>query len=214
MIVIPSILSDSIDDISRKLEIVRSAGVDAVHIDCVDPSFEDVITIDPIDLVSIPLLELEIDIHLMRADPILDVVECSQIKGIRTIIAQIERMSSQAAYIDHVESFGIDSGLSLDFSTPIESLDRESLERVSMIQVMANYAGRQRQEFRENPTMQKIEQLVTLRKKNSYSYRIAVDIGMTPTNAALVATAGADIVTPGSFLFESRDFKKALAQYQ
>ena len=41
----------------------------------------------------------------MTNDPINDVIECSQVPGIHEVIAQIEHMSSQAAFVDHGAAF-------------------------------------------------------------------------------------------------------------
>lgn len=212
--IVPSILTDSLDVVQEQIEKTLSVGLHRVQIDIVDPEFAEEITIHPIDLLDIDLKDIEVDIHLMTNDPINDVVECSQVPGIKTIIAQIERMPSQRDYTEHVESFHIGVGMSLDIYTPIEELDEEVLERCSLIQVMGNRAGKQGQSFLGDIALPKIKLLDEMRKKHEFSYQIAVDIGMTPEHAKECFATGADMVTPGSYLWTASNLQAVIEAYQ
>lgn len=160
MIIVPSLLSDSLDLIQREIDkVATTTSLKRIQIDIIDPDFADEITIQPIDVLELDLHGFEIDVHLMTNDPINDVVECSQITGIKTIIAQIERMPSQKAYIEHVVSLGIQAGLSLDLHTPVEEIDPDLYSKTSVVQVMGNMAGRQGQSFAGKIVLSKISQL-------------------------------------------------------
>jgi len=214
MIVVPSILSDSLDIVQNQINIVNTqTKLRRVQIDVIDPDFADELTIQPIDILTLQLHELQIDIHLMTNEPINDVIECSQIPGIKTIIGQIERMPSQKDYIEHIVSLHLDAGLSLDLYTPIEEIDLASFSTVKIIQIMGNKAGKQGQSFAGEPIVQKINELVQIRKQSEYTFQIAVDIGMSPPNAKLVETLGVDIVTPGSYLWKSSNIATAIEEY-
>lgn len=214
MIIVPSILSDSIPNIRHMVDRLTSeTNLRRVQIDIVDPEYSEDLTIHPIDLTEVDLKGVVVDFHLMTNDPINDVIECSQISGARTIIAQIEHMPSQQAYIEHVQSLKLLPGLSLDLYTPVESIETNVIPHLDIIQVMGNKAGKQGQFFLAPQAIEKISELVALRKETSSSFQIAVDIGMTPENAKIVAQAGADMVTPGSYLWNSSDLHIAIEAY-
>lgn len=213
MIIVPSILTDSLDTLQKEIDLSASVGIPRVQVDIIDPLFADEVTITPVDLMEVDLKKLDIDIHLMTNDPINDVVECSQIPNIKTIIAQIERMSSQKAFVEHVKSFTIDAGLSVDLYTTLEELDPDVLLHTSIIQIMGNKAGKQGQKFAGDIILEKIRNLAAARTALRATFLIAVDIGMTPENAKLVAEAGADMVTPGSYLWNAPDLKAAIEAY-
>ena len=213
--IVPSILSDSLDEVQTQIDLVATqTKLHRVQVDIIDAEFADEITITPIDLLHIDLKGLEIDIHLMTNDPINDVVECSQIPGIKTIIAQIEHMDSQKAFLEHVKSFGIGAGLSLDLYTTPEELDPTVLAHLSVMQVMGNRAGKQGQHFAGEQVLEKIKTIAAARTALHADYLIAVDIGMTPENAKLCFDAGADMVTPGSYLWTAPDLTAAIEAYR
>lgn len=204
--IIPSILTDSLEVAKEQLEVVRDLGLTRVQIDIVDGEFADDITLHPIDIVQLDTSGLQVDVHLMTNDPINDVLECSQIPGIHAVIAQIERMPDQQAFIEHVQSYGIHPGLSLDLHTPVYSIDPNVLEHVSLVQVMGNKAGTQGESFEGSHALVKIKELVALNQL----FEICVDIGMTPQTIGLCTAAGAHSFAVGSYLWTSADKKSAL----
>lgn len=213
MLIVPSILTDSLETVQEQLDKTHSVGLSRVQVDIIDPEFAEEITIHPIDLLEVNLKGLEVDVHLMTNDPINDVVECSQIPGIKTIIAQIERMPDQKDFAEHVISFKIGVGFSLDLYTPVDELDEEMFKIATIIQVMGNKAGKQGQQFIGAPAIEKIKQLDAVRRTGNHSFQIAVDIGMTPENARFCREAGADIVTPGSYLWTASNLQSAIESY-
>ncbi len=214
MIIVPSILSDSLEVVQTQIDrVFTETNLRRVQIDIVDPEYAEEITIHPIDLLEVNLRDVLVDFHLMTNDPINDVIECSQIKGAHTLIAQIEHMPDQKAFFEHVESLELHVGLSLDMYTPVEELNTTILNKLSIIQVMGNKAGQQGEPFVSSMAIPKIKQLVDIRQNTQSSFLIAVDIGMTPENAAICSAAGADMVTPGSFLWSSENLQSAVEAF-
>ncbi|MEP7166952.1 MAG: hypothetical protein ABI758_03175 [Candidatus Woesebacteria bacterium] len=214
MMIVPSILSDSLGVVQEQLDkVALETKLRRVQVDIIDPEFADEITIHPIDLPTLDLKGLQIDIHLMTNDPINDVIECSQIPGITTIIAQIEHMASQVDFIEHVKSYSIAVGFSLDLHTDVEEIQENLFPQLDLIQVMGNKAGKQGESFLGEPILEKIRILMQIREKLSAHYLIAVDIGMSPDNAKLVEAAGADMVTPGSYLWSAPNLATAIEAY-
>ena len=213
MLIIPSILTDSVEVVQSQLDRLKQETVlSRVQIDIVDSEFAPEITITPIDLASVDLHEFEIDIHLMTNDPINDVVECSEVKGIKTIIAQVEHMSSQKEFIDHVESYKISAGLSLDIYTPVEAIEMMSLSKIKVVQLMSNEAGTQGQSFKTELVLPKIQHFMDIKNQNGYDFEILVDIGINPETIILVEGAGASGVAVGSFLWKSDNLAHVVEQ--
>ncbi len=212
--IIPAILSDSLEEIQQQLDLSVSAHFKRVQIDIIDPEFANNVTISPIDLLEVNLHNLQIDMHLMTNEPINDVVECSQIPGISTIIAQVEHMDSQQDFTQHIQSYKLGVGFSLDLYTPVEAIEHPSFEAAKIIQVMGNKAGEQGKEFAGESVLAKISELVEMKRDLGYSYTIAVDIGMNPTTIQQCIEAGAEEFSVGSFLWKHASFEQAVQQVQ
>lgn len=213
MNIIPAILSDSLSEVELQLHrIATETNLKRVQIDIVDGEFADNITVTPIDLISIDTKSISIDIHLMTNEPSNDVVECSQVPGISLIIGQVEHMGSQKDFIEHVKSFHLKAGLSLDRYTPIESLDIEQLKQLDCIQVMGIAAGEQGRAFGGEPIFQKIEKLSSLVTSLGLKSEILVDGGIKPDTAKGCIRAGATGIVVGSYLWNSSNLQTELDQ--
>lgn len=211
--IIPAILSDSLETIQAQIDRVKDeSNLERVQIDIIDPDFTDNITVSPIDLLEIDLKGLKVDIHLMTVEPINDVIECQQIKGIHAIIAQVEKMGSQMDFVEHVRSYVIQAGLSLDLYTPVEAIEEYVFPKLSVVQVMGNKAGHQQEKFAGEPVLQKIRELASLRKQKNYTFSLTVDIGIVPETAQMCLQAGADELSSGSYLWNSTNIQSAVSQ--
>lgn len=208
MLIIPTILTDQVDVVQQQLDRIQTeSNLTRVQIDVVDPDFADNITITPIDLTHIDFHGFEIDIHLMTNDPINDVVECSQVPGVKRVISQVEHMSSQAAFLDHAQSYGLKAGLSLGLTTPIEAIEDSIWEKLETIQVMGVKVGAQGREFSPE-VLHKIRQI----KGSHPQIELLVDGGVKPHNFLSIESAGATGVTVGSFLWQSDNLTNAIAK--
>lgn len=213
MLIIPSILSDSKSEVQNQIDILHTqTNFSRVQVDIVDPEFADNITLTPIDFLDVNLHNLDIEFHLMTNDPINDVVECSQIPGIKSIIAQIEHMPSQKDFYEHVNSFGFETGVALDLYTPVEELDPEILEHVSVVQVMGNKAGAQGKRFAGDVVLTKIRELTKIAQRQPTPFVISVDIGMNSETILLCSQAGASVFVVGSYLWEAPNLEAAVEQ--
>ena len=67
------------------------------------------------------------------------------------------------------------------------------------------------QQFIEN-TYRKISKLNSLRQQFGYNFKIEVDGGVNLTNAPLLVREGVDMLVAGSFVFNSADPVKTIAQ--
>ncbi len=191
--------------------VVRESKLSRVQVDIIDPLFADNLTIYPVDLIEVNLNGLTVDVHLMTNDPIDEVVECSHVPGIGTVIAQIERMESQNDFIHRVGEFGLKAGFSLDLHTPVDSIEENCFEKLAVVQVMGNKAGEQGEEFAGEKVLAKIRELKKIKDEQKLPFAIAVDIGINPETAKLCREAGADELVTGSYLWDSANLSTAIA---
>ncbi|PWU23776.1 hypothetical protein C5B42_01985 [Candidatus Cerribacteria bacterium 'Amazon FNV 2010 28 9'] len=216
MTIIPAILSDSTETIQSQLDRVQNeTELTRVQVDIVDAEFSDETTVSPIDLLQFHNETIDIDIHLMTNDPINDVVECSQVPHIRGIIAQIEHMSSQHAFVEHVKSYNLRVGLSIDLTTPIEELDPQVLGSLDMIQVMDIQAGAQGRPFGGEKALKHIREIKqVLEEKGLEHIEVLADGGINTRTEIDVIDSGADALVVGSALWNATDLQEAIEKLQ
>ncbi len=207
MNIYPTILTDSLAELEQQLEISKKISqVEIVQIDMIDGYFADNLTVTPLDLATLDFWDLKCDLHLMVDEPMDFVLEAEEVKRklpIRSVIAQIEHMSSQSAFIEEVKAQQWVPGLSLDINTPFESIDPTSWDQISIVQLMGNVAGKQGQVLDER-IFTKIKDLSRqLKSMNQNQIEIIIDIGVKVENVARLAAAGAKGVAVGSLIWQS-----------
>lgn len=205
MNIYPSILTDSVSVLQEQLDKVSSiSSIETVQIDIIDGEFADDLTLSPIDLIGTDFGDITLDFHLMVNEPVDYVFECKQIENVRSVIGQIERMTSQKEFIDEALELNILPGLSLDLYTPVESIHPENWDKLRIVQIMGNKAGIQGQEFNAQIALSKVKQLVEIKKSlDLRNLEIIVDIGVNDTTIEQILKAGASGVVVGSFLWKS-----------
>lgn len=196
--VIPAILTEN----ARLAEelIARCDGiVRRVQLDIIDGVFANNTTIKPQDLKKINV-SLGYDFHLMVKDPIFWVEACRKAAGDR-IIAQIEMMESQEAFVKEVQSKDLRVGLALDLDTPVSELQLDVLRNVDVVLVMSVKAGFGGQKF-DPIALGKISELNEIRLTERIPFRICVDGGETEEVADDSFWTGADEIVVGQRLFK------------
>lgn len=205
MNIYPAILTESFSIAEEQVaQVVHLDTIHTVQIDIIDGEFVDNLTISAIDLIGTNFENLSIDFHLMVIEPVDFIYECRQIENVRNVIGQIERMSSQLEFIDEVKRQGMQAGLSLDLYTPVESIHKNSWEKLHFINIMGNVAGHQGEPFKGQMVLDKIKEVVAIKKqRNLVNLEVAVDIGVNEDTIGQIAKAGATGVSVGSLLWKS-----------
>ncbi len=193
--VIPSLLESEIEEVEEKVARLP-AGSHRLHLDIIDGTYADDITITPADLQQIDLTRFGFELHLMVDDPMAWVEESVAI-GPTGLIAQIERMGEQGIFVKWVKGYGVSAGLALDLDTPIDAIEMDLFDDLNVVLLMSVRAGRSGQEFDER-VIGKVSEL-----RRNYRGKIAVDGGMNPSTARSVLAAGADEVVVNSYLWQS-----------
>lgn len=147
MKIYPAILESTREGVVEKVALVKGR-VERVQVDVVDGLFADNVTVGPTDLEKIDWSGLGVDVHLMVDDPMEWVEDCLSLPKVR-VIGQIERMGNQGWFVDWVKGYGKEVGLAVDLHTPISSLEKDVLEEVDLVVLLAVKAGFQGQDFDE-----------------------------------------------------------------
>ncbi|MEI8232298.1 MAG: hypothetical protein WCG44_01000 [bacterium] len=179
----PIIMETNIQEVGKKLAILRERNEKRVHIDIGDGLFSDMFSIAPADLQELDLSGLEIDLHLLVDDPT-EWIEESVALSPKRLIGQIERMGSQANYIENVLSYGIVAGLALKIETPIEEIEAEVLDKCGVILLLAVPAGSSGSKFDER-VLPKIAEL-----RKVYHGSILIDGGINKDTSKKVMASG------------------------
>lgn len=199
--IIPAVLTDDPLEAQQRLDTIAafSPQPPAVHFDIVDGFFADNITIEAGAVRDFDRHGLPLDVHLMTVEPADFLEELAGVDGLRTVIAQVERLSDQKEYAEVVKQLGYQVGFSLDLYTPLDAIEEEVWPTVTVLQVMGGVAGEQGQAFHPS-ALTIIRQAKKLRADRRLTFRIMADIAMDPETIQYAREAGADDFVVGSYL--------------
>lgn len=209
----PSILTPSTEEYQQQLSFVMdSQVVKVIQVDIVDGIFTDNLTLTPLDLINIDHGDLEIDFHLMTEEPMDYVQELISIKDhlpIRSVIAQIERMSSPQSYLEEVKVQGWKAGFSLDLYTPVSAIDIDCWEDLDIVQLMTIESGFQGQEFNHRA----FEKLTEIYQHTQSEIEIIIDGGVKADLLPFLNEKQVGGATVGSGFWQASDPVAAIQQY-
>lgn len=199
--IIPGLLSDSLLElqncIDKLLQLKPKPAL--LHIDIVDSEFTDDLTISADLIRELNRDNTPTEVHLMTVEPIDQIEELKDTPQIVRLIAQIERMSSQVDFIAETKQNGWTAGLALDLYTPLSSIEESALSQIDTLQIMMNKVGEQGQTVHPY-ALQKIQEAVTLKQSQNYSFTIQVDIGQNPNTIPESKARGAEQCVVGSYI--------------
>ncbi len=192
MIIIPTILETSWEEIEKKFEIYKGFAK-AVHVDFLDGKFEENLTFLEASPFSKYSKYFDLEAHLMVEEPINYLDNLSK-AGFKTFLGHVEKMSDQVEFVTRGEVLGA-VGLALDIETPIFDIKvpYEDLDRILLMGIHAGASGRP---FDEK-VFEKIEAL-----KNSNFTNIEIDGGVSEVTLPKLKEKGANMFCVNSFLFK------------
>ena len=201
--VAPSILAADFACLGEAIRAVERGGVSILHVDVMDGHFVPNISIGVPVVASLrKATRLQLDVHLMIENPE-QYIEAFANAGADMISVHQEATPHLDRALTMVSEHGCKPGAVINPATPVVMLS-EVLGKIDHVLVMSVNPGFGGQAYIPEATS-KIRELREIRDRYHYSYRIEVDGGIGPENAADVARAGAEILVAGTSVFHTAD---------
>lgn len=176
---------------------------DIFHLDVMDGAFVPNISFGfPVIEAIASKAEKPMDIHLMIIEPEKYVDRFAAL-GAEMISFHLNASKDPAALLKHIRSLGVKAGLVINPDIPVDELF-PYLQDADYVLLMSVFAGFGGQKFIE-ATYDRIRTLKAEIERQGLDIKIEVDGGVSASNAAALAEAGAEIFVAGSAVFKAED---------
>jgi ribulose-phosphate 3-epimerase len=199
--ILPSILSADFARLAESVAPLEAVGCAMLHVDVMDGHFVPNITIGPPVVASLrKATKAQLDVHLMIEQPDLYVPAFVD-AGADLISVHQEACIHLDRTLRLIRQQKVRAGVVLNPGTPVSTLE-DVLELVDFVLIMSVNPGFGGQRFIPR-SLDKVRQLVRLRKDLGLQFKIEIDGGVSLENVGLVANAGVDWMVAGSAIFHS-----------
>jgi len=191
----------------KDLELAKldSLDIDYIHLDVMDGIFVENKTYSYEEFYDITkFTKKPKDIHMMVSDVKKYIDEFSKFNP-KYITFHYEASSDVISVINYIHSLGLNVGMSIKPSTQVSEITKY-LEYLDLVLVMSVEPGKGGQTFIED-SVQKIDDLYTLRENNHYNYVIEVDGGIN--DETIKKCKNADICVVGSYITKN-DYEESI----
>lgn len=202
ILIAPSMLAADFLHLEKDVETVNKYA-DIFHLDVMDGAFVPNISFGfPVIEAIASKAEKPMDVHLMIIEPEKYVDRFAAL-GAEMISFHLNAANDPEALLKHIRSLDVKAGLVINPDIPVEDLF-PYLKDADYVLLMSVFAGFGGQKFIE-ATYDRIRTLKAEIIRQGLDIKIEVDGGVSASNAASLAEAGAEIFVAGSAVFKSDD---------
>lgn len=207
----PSILSADFARLGEEVEAVLAAGADIVHFDVMDNHYVPNLTIGPMVCKALRKhgVTAPVDVHLM-VSPVDRLIGDFAEAGASYITFHPDASTHVDRSLQMIRDAGCRAGLVFNPHMGLEALTYV-LDKVDMVLLMSVNPGFGGQSFIPS-TLDKLRAARRIIDESGYDIRLEVDGGITPSNIAEVAAAGADTFVAGSAIFSKPDYAAVISE--
>lgn len=210
-VISPSLLSADFLNLESDIKLLNEADNIWLHLDIMDGYFVPNLTFGTPVLNKLKnITKHKLDAHFMVTNPE-QYVESFKDLGIHNFTFHWEAVTHHDRFISHVKEYYPSVGISLNPSTPIESIPQYLLEKIDLILIMTVNPGFGGQSFIQG-CKDKISKLNRIKKDHNLNFDIQVDGGVSNENAQELISLGATNLVSGSYIFKAKnnDYKSQI----
>lgn len=208
-IISPSILSIDFADLRENIEMLNESEAEWIHLDIMDGVFVPNISFGfPVMKAISRLTSKRLDVHYMIIHPENYIQQTAKL-GAYVMTVHAETCKQLHDTIDKIHAAGMKAGVSINPDSPLSMIE-DVLIDADLILVMSVFPGFGGQKFIET-SVDKVRELRKIIDNTGSNALIEVDGGIQSEQARVLVEAGADVLVAGSYVFNSDNPKKTIA---
>lgn len=208
MKVAPSLLAADFCNLQSQVEMLNASEAYCIHVDVMDGNFVPNISIGFGEIKAISrIAKKPLDVHMMVNEPLRYVAQVRDC-GAWLMNVHYEACTHLDRTLAQIHDAGMLAGVTINPSTPVAMLE-EVIDIADLVLVMSVNPGFGGQPFIRN-SLSKVQRLRQMIAAHGAHALIEVDGGVNGSTAPELASAGADILVSGSYIFNAPDPAQAI----